>query len=425
MAAVLKISQALASMTSLDDLERETLGVSLETLDARAGAIYLYDEQIEKLVFKYVLNFDDSDAGEVLIGRTLEPNQGIAGEVFVTGVPSMDDDPNRHQGFLREVGEGTGYLTTNMLTLPLVSMQGTKIGVMQVLNKSSGNFDQEDLELLTIMAAHASNALVNARLYEEARAAAIMHYLGDISHDIKNVMTPGYAGAQTLEIVFEKTMRRLDPLFAGEGDPAEALSSAREAIQELRDLFPEMIGIILESIGSAQAQVRQIAEAVKGVTSEPFFEDADVNEIIVNVVVALQRVAERQGIGIAQDLGSLPLIPVDRKRLYSAIYNLVNNALPETPAGGTITLKTEKGPQERTPNEECIQITVSDTGRGMPEDVKARLFTPNAVSTKPGGTGLGTRIVKNVIDAHQGTIRVESEPGQGTTFYIELPLRQK
>jgi signal transduction histidine kinase len=55
--------------------------------------------------------------------------------------------------------------------------------------------------------------------------------------------------------------------------------------------------------------------------------------------------------------------------------------------------------------------------------VRARLFTENAVSTKPGGTGLGTRIVKNVVDAHQGQIRVTSELGKGTTFFIKLPLR--
>jgi signal transduction histidine kinase len=67
-------------------------------------------------------------------------------------------------------------------------------------------------------------------------------------------------------------------------------------------------------------------------------------------------------------------------------------------------------------------IEVADTGRGMPQWVKERLFTDRVVSTKPGGTGLGTRIVKNVVDAHGGTISVESEEGKGTTFYIKLPV---
>jgi signal transduction histidine kinase len=68
-------------------------------------------------------------------------------------------------------------------------------------------------------------------------------------------------------------------------------------------------------------------------------------------------------------------------------------------------------------------IEVADTGRGMPEEVKQRLFTEQAISTKPGGTGLGTRIVKRVVDAHNGVIWVESEQGKGTTFFVKLPFK--
>ena len=67
-------------------------------------------------------------------------------------------------------------------------------------------------------------------------------------------------------------------------------------------------------------------------------------------------------------------------------------------------------------------IRVADTGGGMPSDIRDRLFTKGAISGKPGGTGLGTRIVKDVVDAHGGTITVESEQGKGTTFTMELPI---
>ena len=65
-----------------------------------------------------------------------------------------------------------------------------------------------------------------------------------------------------------------------------------------------------------------------------------------------------------------------------------------------------------------------DTGGGMPQDIRDRLFTPQAISTKKSGTGLGTKIVKDAVDLHHGHIRVESEQGQGTTFYIQLPITQ-
>ena len=71
---------------------------------------------------------------------------------------------------------------------------------------------------------------------------------------------------------------------------------------------------------------------------------------------------------------------------------------------------------------ENIVLEVRDDGRGMSPEFRDSLFTLRMVSAKAGGTGLGTKIVKDVVDAHGGTISVESEPGRGTTFYLVLPL---
>jgi signal transduction histidine kinase len=112
---------------------------------------------------------------------------------------------------------------------------------------------------------------------------------------------------------------------------------------------------------------------------------------------------------------------MDAKQMYSAFYNLINNAIPETPSEGSITVK---GTVERLDGQEFACLKVIDTGRGMPEHVRARLFTDDAVSTKVGGTGLGTRIVKNVVEVHGGSVRVESEENRGTTFTLWFPLHR-
>lgn len=106
----------------------------------------------------------------------------------------------------------------------------------------------------------------------------------------------------------------------------------------------------------------------------------------------------------------------DSHRLYNALYNLVNNALPETPDGGAITIGVAADP---APDFYCI--SVADTGRGMPEEVQKKLFTDAAFSTKPGGTGLGTRIVRRIVEQHGGMPSVASAPGLGTTFTLRLP----
>ena len=117
-------------------------------------------------------------------------------------------------------------------------------------------------------------------------------------------------------------------------------------------------------------------------------------------------------------LGRTPDIVADERRLFNALYNLINNAIPEVPPGGTITVSAKEEPIGVG-----LLVTVADTGKGMTPEIRDALFTPAAKSTKRGGTGLGTKIVKDVVDAHHGKITVESELGVGTTFHLHLPLR--
>ena len=117
-------------------------------------------------------------------------------------------------------------------------------------------------------------------------------------------------------------------------------------------------------------------------------------------------------------LEQLPDINADERRLFNALYNLVNNAIPEVPAGGKVTVAAREEPIGIG-----LHIMVSDTGKGMPPEIRDALFTPATKSSKSGGTGLGTKIVKDVVDAHHGKITVESQLGEGTTFHIHLPLQ--
>ena len=73
------------------------------------------------------------------------------------------------------------------------------------------------------------------------------------------------------------------------------------------------------------------------------------------------------------------------------------------------------------PDPAFYTVSVSDTGSGMPPEVRSKLFTDAAYSTKPGGTGLGTRIVRRIVEQHRGRPSVMSEPGQGTTITLRLP----
>lgn len=111
---------------------------------------------------------------------------------------------------------------------------------------------------------------------------------------------------------------------------------------------------------------------------------------------------------------SLPDISIDSDRLKRALFNLVKNSYEAMDGSGTVRLT---GSREDT----CIRLDLSDNGGGIPADYLPRLFTP-FTTTKPGGSGLGLLITRQIIEAHGGRITVESVPGEGCTFSVYLPI---
>ncbi len=242
------------------------------------------------------------------------------------------------------------------------------------------------------------------RLFEEARLAEVSRRLGDIGHDIKNMLTPIQMGMTLLEDELHQVFQ------AG----SETDREKRRAAQELAD---DVIAMTKRGAMRIQGRVKEIADAVKGNSSPPRFTACRIQDIVGNVLAALRIYAEEGGVTLhTQGLNDLPVIRADEQRLFNALYNLVNNAIPETPAGGTVTVAGRMSPEGRD-----LFVSVADTGRGMPPEIVQSLFTGHTVSRKPGGTGLGTKIVKDVIALHEGTITVESQPGKGTRFLIRLP----
>jgi signal transduction histidine kinase len=412
--AIRRITETLFSHPSVDAMVQATLQTALDVVRADAGTLYLYEPQTDSLVFRYVIG----GGGERLIGRSIPASQGIAGTVFRTGQPLLTGNTADSGDFNQDVDKETGYQTESMMTVPVKRSEGAPVGVMQVLN-AKVPFTKQDLEVLEVLCAQAATGIEHARLSQEVKRAEIVHVIGDISHDIKNMVTPIITGTWTLEPMLQRLFEQLEEL-AETCEPGQSWGSE---LREIADFVRNDYGWLLENVITAaeqvQARTREIADAVKGELAEPYFERADFNERCRAVAQTLKVVASKAGIEIVLDLDSeLPLVEFDRKQIYNALYNLVNNAIPYTPSEGRITLRTRK-PEDGS---EFFLVQVADTGKGMPEHIRVKLFTEDAISTTPGGTGLGTRIVAGVVRRHNGTISVESELGKGTTFSIALPL---
>ncbi|MHB8995135.1 MAG: ATP-binding protein [Armatimonadota bacterium] len=340
----------------------------------------------------------------------------------------MSEDVSKEAEHAKDFEENLQYQTRNMVTVPLKSPEGRTLGVMQVLNKDTGRFDEGDIEVLEILGGQIAIAVESARLYEEARLAEVVRFIGNLSHDVKNMITPSQTGAETLQMIADEVYGQLDELLVPERCPGVPLEDIWVALDDLRAMYPEMLSMVLDGCDAVQQRMVEVSAAVKGIVSEPHFEAQQIGSVIERVIKPLELVAEKAGVTVSYEpQGELPDIEIDDKQLYNALYNLVNNAVQATPAGGSVTTKTrlsEAGEFAEYPDQQVVVVEVVDTGEGMPPEVKAKAFTDNAVSTKAMGTGLGTKIVKNVMDVHQAKIQVDSEVGKGTTIRCLIPVER-
>jgi signal transduction histidine kinase len=406
-AAVHAISRTLSSSLDLEDRLRNILTVSLEAVGAVAGTIFLHRQADESLVFRYVVG---EKAGE-LTGQSIPTTSGLAGAVFRSGTSQITNRPQEAAEHDREVGRRIGFATETILTVPLKYQAGRPVGVLQVLNKQTGDFDGHDLEVLEIVASVAAAAIETSQLARQAQTAAIAHAVGDLSHDIKNKVAPIVTGVQALRA-------DLDAMFAAFDPRAETPAAAAV----VREGYGETFDIVMDQVEAVQEYTKLIADALKGTITPPELEANDLAVVLAAQLEDLERIARRHGVVLVADLEAVPLCRFDRFQVERAVYNLVDNAIPETPAAGTVTVTLRVRPEARFPDGRCVEITVADTGHGMPPDVLAQILRGEPRSTKPGGTGLGTRIVYNAVAAHHGILDGESTPGRGTTFRLKLPL---
>ena len=320
--AVERISQALFQSIDLDELVETTLHIALEEVGAEAGSILLADPEKEELIFQYSIGNKP-----VPRGTAIPWDKGISGSVFQSGEPRITNQVNQDAGHLHQIDQATGFVTHDMIAVPLRRWGGEPIGVLDVLNKREGPFTHHDLGLLTIISAFAALAIQQAKQFEDAKKAEVVTLLGDISHDLKNLLTPVCAGMELLR-------GEVNELFGGMS-PAEL--SEKKASKELCDEAGEMAQ---NGIRRLHDRVKEMADCVKGLSAPPNFALCAVGPVVLEVFHTLQVLARDKQITLRADgLESLPEFRADERRLYNALYNLINNAIPETPPGGSITVR--------------------------------------------------------------------------------------
>ncbi|MCX7975106.1 MAG: ATP-binding protein, partial [Candidatus Aminicenantes bacterium] len=181
-----------------------------------------------------------------------------------------------------------------------------------------------------------------------------------------------------------------------------------------------------ENLKKIVKETSRCKDIVKGLLEfarpkEPEMVPTDINETIDRALAIIEKQALFQNISINKEYSELPRIIADPSQLQQVFINIIINAAEAMEGRGTLTIKTSLDPKK-----EKIRIAFKDTGHGIrPEDMP-RLFEPFFTTKEVGkGTGLGLAISYSIIQKHQGSIEVESQVGQGSTFTIILPLRRE
>jgi len=229
------------------------------------------------------------------------------------------------------------------------------------------------------------------RLVQTERVAAWRELARRLAHELKNPLFP-------LQLTVENLMR-----------------ARTQSPEQFDEVFHESSHTLLAEISNLKAIIGRFSEFSK--MPHPQLQPVQTNEIVRGVVSLFQAQLQAPGrapITCKQELdANLGTIAADPDLLHRALSNLVLNAMDAMPIGGTLTLRTQR-------NDGKAVIEVADTGSGLTPEECERIFTPYYTS-KQHGTGLGLAIVQSVVSDHGGRISVQSEPGQGTTFRIELP----
>jgi len=224
------------------------------------------------------------------------------------------------------------------------------------------------------------------RAISAERIAAWQDVARTVAHEIKNPLWPIQSSIRSLR---------------------KAYQSDKESFEEIFDECTETIVEEVESLRKIVDEFSQFARMPK-----PNLNECNINDVITDTLKLWT--GRPENVEIITNLTKIPIILGDKEQLSRAFINIITNAVQAMPDGGKLTISTSLNDQK------LVCVTFSDTGIGMAQEIKEKIFQPY-FTTKESGTGLGMAVVHRVITDHKGIIEVESEENVGTKFIISFP----
>jgi signal transduction histidine kinase len=377
---LLELTSDLTATIDLDTLLERIVIAAQELTDSEAASLLLYDPQSHSLYF-------EAATGPLVegVGQTAVPAEhSIAGWIFTHNEPLLSDDVLSDPRFFREIDVLTRFKTRSIIGVPLQTKKKT-LGVIESVNKISGKFNQEDVQILQTLAAQAAILIENSQLFKQSDLVA------EIVHELRTPLTSLTAAAHLLQ--------------RNELPEDQHQTLGRTILTEVRRLN-DMASDFLElsRLESGRARLAREPVHLGGLVQECF-------ELI-------KPQAEEKNISLSTAI-DVSVTPVhgDRNLLKQLLLNLLTNAIKYNVVDGTIKVVVRA-------EDDLVTLEVIDSGCGISNEDQKHLFERFyrvPAQRDVAGTGLGLAIAKKIAESHQGTISVQSELGKGSTFSVQLP----
>jgi two-component system NtrC family sensor kinase len=404
-----------ARIPRIEDLLSHVLERTMRAVSAGIGSIMLLDRERQTLRIAVGRGLPEAGRGPVEV----KVGEGVAGKVVEMGeavvVEDIEKDPRFGQANDPRYGGGS------FICMPLRVAERI-VGVVNLSKKEvapgqTGVFSQTDLQFLNALATYTAYAVDNARLFEEAQQAA--QRLQEVVEDQKLRLT--LAQQQMIQAAKLSALGELVAGVAHElNNPLTVLVGASDILeQQAPEPLKEYAEMIRESTNAARSIVRGLLTFGRQMPLER--RHVMLDELIDKVLALTAADLRIESVKIERDMApDLPPVWADGNQLQQVLVNLVTNAkqaMAEQPEGQRrITIATRALGSDR------VQITLRDTGPGIPAEVLPKIFDPFVTTKGSAGTGLGLSISYGIIREHGGLITAESLPGQGATFTIDLPV---
>ncbi len=397
LAILTEVSRTIISSLDLEEVLTAAMEGVRRILPAAAGVLVLMDEEAGDMTF-----YQSVAGSHPLMGRPLPMERSILRHVVTTGQPYLTNDATHDPLFSPRV-DGWDLQTRSVLCVPLIVREQV-IGALELADKIGGPFTETDRDLLQMLAGSVAVAVENAQLYAE---------VNDYARALER------SQAQLIQAEKMAAIGRLAASIAHEiNNPLQAIHNTIHLA--MTDRLPaEKRG---EYLGMAQKEVERLIEIVQRMLefyrpSKGGIVQVDVNRLLRDALAIADKRLQHGNIRIsARFAEKLPLILGVPDQLTQVFLNIIINAVEAMPDGGELRVGTLL-----TEDQRWVLVAFRDSGPGLTAEQIAHIFEP-FYTTKPSGTGLGLAISYGIVERHGGTIEVSSQPGQGATFVVRLPV---